>query len=284
MYSWLWLVIVSGILLGLWDITKKKALKNNTVLTVLAFYSIVSAILVSYEFNNALQISSDKLVIIFIKSFIVFVSWILSFAAIKYLPISIITPFNTLNPVFSILFGILLLGERLSLIQTFGIVIMLLSYYFLGKVGSMEINGLFKNKYFYFMVAAAILSAVSATIDKIALKTINSGQLQFWFSIFLALLNTAVLIIDRFKSSEKKRIIFDPIIILISILLVLSDRIYFNAVNIPGSQISVIIPVRKLSVFVSVIGGGLIFKEENLKSKFWCITLLLLGIALLFLA
>lgn len=284
MYSWLWLVIVSGILLGLWDITKKKALKNNTVLTVLAFYSIVSAILVSYEFNNALQISSDKLVIIFIKSFIVFVSWILSFAAIKYLPISIITPFNTLNPVFSILFGILLLGERLSLVQTFGIVIMLLSYYFLGKVGSMEINGLFKNKYFYFMVAAAILSAVSATIDKIALKTINSGQLQFWFSIFLALLNTAVLIIDRFKSSEKKRIIFDPIIILISILLVLSDRIYFNAVNIPGSQISVIIPVRKLSVFVSVIGGGLIFKEENLKSKFWCITLLLLGIALLFLA
>lgn len=284
MYSWLWLVIVSGILLGLWDITKKKALKNNTVLTVLAFYSIVSAILVSYEFNNALQISSDKLVIIFIKSFIVFVSWILSFAAIKYLPISIITPFNTLNPVFSILFGILMLGERLSLVQTLGIVIMLLSYYFLGKVGSMEITGLFKNKYFYFMVAAAILSAVSATIDKIALKTINSGQLQFWFSIFLALLNTAVLIIDRFKSSEKKRIIFDPIIILISILLVLSDRIYFNAVNIPGSQISVIIPVRKLSVFISVIGGGLIFKEENLKSKFWCITLLLLGIALLFLS
>lgn len=284
MYSWLWLVILSGILLGFWDVAKKRALEKNSVLTVLALYSIASAVLVSYEFNNAMQINKDKLVVIFIKSIIVFISWLMNFAAIKGLPISIITPFNTLNPIFSVIFGIMLLGERLAFLQTFGIAIMLLSYYFLGKVGSMEISGLFKNKYFYYMVGAAILSAVSATIDKVALRTINPGQMQFWFSLFLAFLNTAALILYRFKNTDKTKIIFDPMIIIISILLIISDRIYFDAVNIPGSQISIILPVRKLSVFVSVIGGGIIFKEQNLKSKFWCISLLVLGIAILFLA
>jgi bacterial/archaeal transporter family protein len=283
MHSWLWLVILSGILLGFWDVTKKKTLKNNSVLTVLALYSIVSALLVSYEFSNALQVGSDKLIVIFIKSLIVFVSWLMSFASIKHLPISIITPFNTLNPIFSIIFGIILLGERLTLVQALGILIMLLSYYFLGKVGSMEISGLFKNKYFYYMVGAALLSAISATIDKVALKTINSGQMQFWFSLFLAILNTSSLIFHRLRSSEKEKVVFDPLIILVSILLVVSDRIYFNALNIPGSQISVILPVRKLSVFISVIAGGLIFKEQNLKSKFWCISLLIIGIAFVFL-
>jgi uncharacterized membrane protein len=67
-----------------------------------------------------------------------------------------------------------------------------------------------------------------------------------------------------------------------SLLLVVSDRLYFTAVNIPASQISIIMPLRKISIFVSVVVGGFIFKEKNLKRKFWCICLLVLGIAFLF--
>lgn len=282
MYSWLWMVIISGILLGFWDITKKQAFKKNSIVSVLAFYSLFCFIFVSFEFSNAINLTGDKILVIFIKTIIIFLSWVLGFTAIKHLPISIVTPFDTVNPLFTIIFGIVILGESLGLLQGVGILIMLVSYYFIGKVGSKEITNVFKNKYFYFMIGSAILSAVSAIIDKIALRSINPGQMQFWFCLFMSIFNMAVLLYTKLKSENKISIKLDYNIPLMSLLLIIADRIYFNAVNIPSSQISVIIPLRKISIFISVIVGGLIFKEENLKQKFWCICLLILGIALVF--
>ncbi|WP_242954975.1 EamA family transporter [Clostridium magnum] len=133
--------------IGFWDITKKKAFKQNSVVSVLAFYSIFCFIFVSFEFSNAINLSGDKILIIFIKTFIIFFSWVLGFTAIKQLPISIVTPFDTVNPLFSIILGIIILGESLGLLQGVGIVIMLVAYYFIGKVGSKEITKVFKNKY-----------------------------------------------------------------------------------------------------------------------------------------
>jgi uncharacterized membrane protein len=278
------MVIISGVLLGFWDITKKQAFKKNSVVSVLAFYSVFCFIFVSFEFNNAINISSDKILVIFIKTFIIFLSWGLGFAAIKQLPISIVTPFDTVNPLFSIILGIIILGESLGLLQGVGILIMLVAYYFIGKVGSKEITNVFRNKYFYFMIASALFSAISATVDKIALRSINPGQMQFWFCLFIAIFNMAALLYTKCKSKEKIPIKLDYNIPLMSLLLTISDRIYFTAVNIPSSQISVIMPLRKISIFISVIIGGLIFKEQNLRQKFWCICLLIVGIALVFIA
>lgn len=282
MYSWLWMVIISGILLGFWDITKKKAFEKNSVVSVLAFYSVFCFIFVSFEFSNAINLSGDKILVIFIKTFIIFLSWVLGFTAIKQLPISIVTPFDTVNPLFSIILGIIVLGESLGLLQGVGIVIMLVAYYFIGKVGSKEITNVFKNKYFYFMICSAVLSAISATIDKIALRSISPGQMQFWFCLFISIFNVAALLYTKWKTEDKIPMKLDYNIPLMSLLLTISDRIYFTAVNIPSSQISVIMPLRKISIFISVIVGGLMFKEENLRQKFWCICLLIVGIALVF--
>lgn len=279
MYVWLWMSLASGILYGFYDIFKKKSLEKNSVFDVLALYSLCSFIIVSYEIFNAINIGYYGLLLILLKSFIIFISWIFSFMAIKNMPISIITPFGTASPMFSIILGILVLNEKLGFFQALGILIILVSYYLIGRSGSSEITGLFKNKYFYFMVGSTFLSALSALIDKIVLKTVNPGQMQFWFSLFTTILYFAVMIYIRKKDKTIRAIQFNPYILLMSIAMVFSDRIYYNAVNIPLSQISIIIPLRKISVFVSAIIGGVVFKERNLKQKFLYICLLIVGIA-----
>jgi len=278
MYLWIWLTILSGILSGFLDIAKKKAFKKNSVLVVLTIYSFFSLLFVSFEFNSAMSMSGDKILVIFFKTFVVFLVFILSFTAIKNLPISVITPFDTINPLFSIIFGIFILNERLTLFQCIGIIIMLLSYYFIGKVGSKEVVKLFNNKYLYFMIIAAVLNAVSATVDKLVLRSTDPGQMQFWFSLFLFLFNASTLLYFRLSDKDKSPIKFDFYIPLMSLLLIISDRVYFTVLSIPSSQISLVMPLRKISIFISVIIGGLIFKEKNLKEKFLCICLLILGI------
>ncbi len=281
-YIWLWLTLASGVLLGFYDIFKKKSLEKIPVLNVLALYSVFSFLLVSYELNNAISINKVSLLITLIKALVIFLSWTLGFTAIKHLPISVISPFGTLSPVFTIFLGVFILNESLEFKQAIGIFVMLLSYYFIGMTGKAEIKGLFRNKYLYLMIGSSLLSAVSAMLDKIILKKVNSGQMQFWFCFFVMVMYVGAYLFDRLKSKTKIPLKFSVFIPLTSLFLVLSDKIYFLAVEASDSKISLILPLRKSSIIISAIVGGLLFREKNILKKFVCIAVLLIGIVIVF--
>ncbi|MEN8905314.1 MAG: DMT family transporter [Clostridiales bacterium] len=303
MYSWLQLTLISGIFLGLWDIAKKKALSISPLFYVLALYTTFCFIFNLYSIEESLKISKTLLLLIFIKSLFVVCCWILNFTSIKNLPISIITPFNTLTPLFTILIGTLFLHERINLINSIGILIMLTAYYFISKTSNNEVTGLFKNKYFYLVFISTFLSALSAILDKIILQETTPEKIQFWFCFFIAFMYWIILIYTKFKTRKSqinptdipllnshqnktfnilKKHNFNIYIIIMSILLFLADRIYFIAINQSNSVISIIMPVRSISIVVSSIIGGFIFKEKNLKTKLICTILIIIGIAFIF--
>jgi drug/metabolite transporter (DMT)-like permease len=276
------MALVSGIFLGFNDIFTKKALEKSNLFNVLAIYTFLNFVLVSFELPGALNIGFQGIALIFLKSVLVYIAWILAFSAIQSLPISVISPFNTLNPMFSILFGIIILHENLLGLQIAGIVVVLFSYYLIGKAGAVEVKGLFKNRYLYFMVGSTFLSAITAFMDKIILKTVNAGQMQFWFCFFAFLLYAISLVVYRIKNKESEPIRFNVYIILMSIFLVVSDRIYFYTMGLPESKMSIVLPLRRVSIIVSTMIGGFLFKEKNLKRKFFCVCLIIAGIVLIF--
>ncbi len=282
MYLWLWLAIISGILMGFWDIFRKKGMEKTPLLDVLALYSLFCFLLVAFEFKNAMNIQISVVLFILLKSIIIYVSWIFSFIALDKMPISIFSPFKTLTPLFCIVFGIFILDERLVYLQYVGIVIMLISYYFIGKSGKSETHGFLRNTYFYLMVFGTFLNAISALFDKIVLKTVDTGQLQFWYALFMVLLYSATLIASKVKNKDKTSIKYNIYIPLMSITLILADRIYFKTLAIPEANLSIILPLRYISVMVSSILGGIIFKEKYLLRKFAFISILILGITLVF--
>ncbi|HLV32372.1 MAG TPA: hypothetical protein VKY57_12450, partial [Chitinispirillaceae bacterium] len=57
------------------------------------------------------------------------------------------------------------------------------------------------------------------------------------------------------------------IIPLISIFLLVSDRIYFGALHDTESTLAVTGSLRRGSIIISVIGGGLLLKERNIRGK-----------------
>ena len=282
MYSWLLMSLISGVFLGFYDIFRKKALEIIPLLNVLTLYTFFSFLLVSFDIVNALKIDKISLLLVLLKSGVIFFSWIMGFIAIRGLPISVITPFGTLTPVFTIILGIAVLGERMLPLQVAGIAVIMASCYFIGETGSNEVENLFRNKNLYIMAGGAILSSFSAIIDKFALRSANAGQVQFWFCLFLTLLYFPAMVLVKKRENVKLTFKYSWYIPLMSIFLVLADRIYFTAVNIPESKISIILPLRMVSLFVSVIIGGVIFNERNIKAKSLCVLLLIVGIILIF--
>ncbi len=284
MQSWLYLTLISGVLLGFYDISKKKALQYTSVFKVLATYTLFSFVFVSYNFKISTNIERTILLLIILKSFAVYLSWICNFMAFKRLPISIVAPFHTLIPIFTMLFGVSLLGERFPVIKLLGIAVMLASYYVIGKTGKEEMQSHFEKKYIFLILGNSLFSSLSAILDRIILKSTSPTVLQFWFCFFMALFFFITLALLYIKKSTRDKTTgkLSVYILLMSLLLVISDRVYFTATGMEDAQISIIIPVRNISILVSSIIGGLIFKEKNLKVKMVCTVFILMGICILF--
>ena len=86
---WMWLVLLYGLIKGAREIVKKKSLQYSSVAEVLFFYTLFAFLMVLPDCKNAMGISVHMLGWIFLKSLIIFCAWILSFKAIKKMPISL---------------------------------------------------------------------------------------------------------------------------------------------------------------------------------------------------
>ena len=112
----------------------------------------------------------------------------------------------------------------------------------------------------------------------------NNMVVQAWYNIYQLFIMGGVLMIlwlPKRKSTTPFR--WDWCIILISIFLSPADFVYFYALGMDGSMISIVSMVRRGSVIVSFLFGAMVFREKNLKSKAVDLILVLIGMFFLYL-
>jgi len=278
METWVLLVLGYGILNGFYHIVQKKAVEHNSVIEVLVMFITFSLILVLPNIGKDILIESKYLLIIFFKSTIIFIAWILAFKAIKKLNVSTYGILDMSKILFSTSLGIIFLSESLVLNQTIGMIIIILGLLLSNfKKTASKIKS--ETKSIIFVFIACILNSSSALIDKVIMNNITSVQLQFWFILFLTILYWSYVIFSKEKINIKKTL-KNPWIYILSIILVLSDRMLFTANGITESTVSGMSLIKQISVVVTIVIGGLIFKEKNIVYKLICAVIIFLGIIL----
>ncbi len=295
---WLLLAFCSAALLGFYDVFKKKSLNNNAVLPVLGLNTLFSSliflpfILIS-AFAPSLLDSTifyvpeagwDVHKFIILKSFIVLSSWIFGYFGMKHLPLTIVGPINATRPVMTLVGAMLIFGERLNMYQWIGVLLAIVSFFMLSRSGKKEGIDFKHDKWIWFIVLAAVLGAPSGLYDKYLMGRFNNMVVQAWYNIYQLFIMGGVLMIlwlPKRKSTTPFR--WDWCIILISIFLSAADFVYFYALGMDGSMISIVSMVRRGSVIVSFLFGAMVFREKNLKSKAVDLILVLIGMFFLYL-
>lgn len=294
---WLLLAFCSAALLGFYDVFKKKSLSNNAVLPVLALNTLFSSIifipfiLLSHFAPQMLQDSIfyvpdsggwEVHKFILLKSFIVLSSWAFGYFGMKHLPLTIVGPINATRPVMTLVGAMLIFGERLNLYQWIGVFMAVISFFMLSRSGKKEGIDFKHDRWIWFVVLAAVLGAVSGLYDKYLMGRFNNMQVQAWYNIYQLFMMGGVLMFlwwPKRKTSTSFR--WDWCIILISVFLSAADFVYFYALSMEDSMISIVSMVRRGSVVVSFLFGAMMFHEKNLRSK--AIDLLLVPIGMFFL-
>lgn len=295
---WLLLAFCSAALLGFYDVFKKKSLNNNAVLPVLGLNTLFSSliflpfILISAYAPSVLNGSIfyvpeagwEVHKFIILKSFIVLSSWIFGYFGMKHLPLTIVGPINATRPVMTLVGAMLIFGERLNMYQWIGVLLAIVSFFMLSRSGKKEGIDFKHDKWIWFIVLAAVLGAASGLYDKYLMGRFNNMVVQAWYNIYQLFIMGGVLMmlwLPKRKTTTPFR--WDWCIILISIFLSAADFVYFYALGMDGSMISIVSMVRRASVIVSFLFGAMVFREKNLKSKAVDLILVLIGMFFLYL-
>lgn len=293
---WVFLAIVSAVFLGIYDILKKKSLKNNAVLPVLLLSTSTSALLfipfmLVSKFNPSLlngtlffvpEISWHDHFLIVIKSCIVASSWILAYYAMKYLPVTIVSPIRSTGPMWTLLGAVLIYSEQLNWVQWMGIGVSMIFFYLFTLIGNKEGVSFRKNKWVFFIMAATLIGAASGLYDKFLIRKVNNMAVQAWFSIYMIpVILPFVYTFWYRKLGKTTPFQFRYTIPLIGITLTIADFCYFYALTDEASLIAIVSSLRRTSVLVTFLLGALLFKEKNITRKLLLLIGMLLGVLII---
>ncbi len=277
---WLYLALASALLLGLYDIAKKKSAQNNGVLQILLVATTLSTLFLSpWLFKYPMDIHSHLALLV--KAAIVTSSWISGMVALKYLPITTVSTLKATRPFLVVLFSILLFGERLNLCQWAGVLAAFAALMLLSRSSRMEGVTFKSNKGLLAMTISIVTGVISALYDKHIIAGFEPLSVQSWANFYITiLLALCVIVYGRFSGSRQK-FRWDWTLLLIAVLITGADALYFFAIKQDGALLSVVSILRRCSVLVTFAVGAIFFKEKNMKRKSLNILVLMIGMALL---
>ncbi len=294
---WLILGFISALLLGSYDVSKKVSLQNNAVIPVMLCSILISCLiltpflLLSRFFPSLLEdtffvpiVDFRTHLFLMLKAVIVLTSWLFGYFAIKHLPITLASPVKATQPIWVVIGGVLIFGEKLNAYQIAGVSITLFSFFLFSYAGNKEGFSIKNNKWVWFIVLATLTGAVSGLYDKYLLHQFNHMTVLVYYTYYQGLIMSVITILLWYPSRKRTTPFqFRWSIVLISVLLVTADFAYFYALTMPESMISILSTIRRSGVIVPFIYGGLILHDKNMKLKMVDMIGVLLGMLLLFL-
>ena len=276
------LVLVYGLIKGIREICKKKALEKNSVIEVLLVYTFISFLICIPQFPEAKGLTINQYFWVAVKAFIIFIAWIAGFKAVKNLPISLCGVLDLSRVLFASLLGVLVLGEQITIFKAVGLLFVSIGLLFLKfnpfvKKENLPASDSKSSTFCVFLTfLSCILNAVSGLMDKILMKEINSSQLQFWYVLFMVIFYALYTLVRRVKIN--KSILKNIWVWFLAIGLIAMDKCLFIANGYPESQVTVMTLIKQVSVIVAIIGGKFVFKEKNILHKTICAAIIVTGI------
>ena len=293
---WVLLAFVAALMLGLYDVAKKRSLKDNAVLPVLWLNTLFSTIIFmptlldsvigeGWLDGSLFETTSGTLrdhALIFGKAALVLSSWIFGYFGIKHLPLTIVGPINATRPIMTLVGAMLIFGERLNGYQWVGVILAIVSLYLLSRSSKKEGVNFANNRWILCIAAAAIIGACCGLYDRYIMYSMNAIFVQSWHAVYQLLLMSIIVAVLWWPKRREQKFHWSWAIPMISILLAIADMAYFHALSDSAAMIAVVSMIRRSSVVVSFTCGALMFGERNLRAKALDLLLILIGMIFLY--
>lgn len=265
----MWIVFAFGSALfaGLTSILAKCGIKktDSTVATairtiVVLFFSWLMVFIVGSE-GEIGSITPHTLIFLVLSGLATGASWLCYFKALQLGDINKVVPIDKSSTVLTILLAAILLGEGITLYSGIGIALIAVGTFLMIEKKDVK-NDVPKNKrWIFYALGSAVFASLTAILGKIGISDVESNLgtairtgvvlVMSWIMVFVTGKQ------NKIKGISKKELGF---ICLSGLATGGSWLCYYKALH--DGPASVVVPIDKLSIFVTILFSYIVFREK----------------------
>jgi transporter family protein len=264
---WLILAICSAVFAGLTSILAKCGLQEVDSTVATAFRTVVAMafawiiVIISGTYVQLDSIDRGTWIFLILSGLATGASWLCYFKALQIGNVNKVVPVDKSSTVMGIMLAIIFLGETLTIPGIIGVVLILVGTLMMIEkkdVEGMESKG---SSWLFFAIGSAVFAALTSILGKVGMEGIDSNLGTAIRTVVVLGMSWVMIYVshkqDKMHGIKRRDMMF---IILSGLATGASWMFFFGALQIGPA--SIIIPIDKLSILVTIAFSYIVFKEK----------------------
>lgn len=282
---WIAFAFGSALFAGITSILAKIGIKNTDSTTATAVRTIIILIFswlmvfITGTFGGISSISAKTLVFLILSGLATGGSWLCYFKALQIGDVNKVTPVDKSSTVLTMLLAIIILGEELNLLKIVCMILIGVGTYLMivKKENTKKATG---KGWLFYAVLSAVFASLTSILGKIGISDVDSN-LGTAIRTVVVLFMAWIMVFVTKKQSELKKIDGKSMafICLSGLTTGLSWLCYYKALQ--DGQASIVVPIDKLSILVTVAFSYIVLKEKLTKKSLAGLAMITAGTLLL---
>lgn len=282
---WIAFAFGSALFAGITSILAKIGIKNTDSTAATAIRTIVILffswlmVFITGSFGGIGSISSKTLIFLILSGLATGGSWLCYFKALRIGDVNKVTPIDKSSTVLTMLLAFIILGEEISILKAVCMVLIGAGTYLM--IVKKETDKEAKGKgWLFYAVLSAVFASLTSILGKIGISGVDSNLGTAIRTIVVLIMAWIMVFVTKkqgeLKKIDRKSMVF---ICLSGLTTGLSWLCYYKALQ--DGQASVVVPIDKLSILVTVAFSYIVLKEKLTKKSAAGLTMITAGTLML---
>lgn len=285
---WLLFAFGSALFAGITSILAKIGVKNTdsnlatAIRTVIILIFSWIMVFIVGSFNTISDISFHTLLFLILSGLATGGSWLCYFKALQLGDVNKVTPIDKSSTVLTMVLAFIILNEHLSFTKVIGMICIGIGTYMMIIKKEIDIDESNKpnKKWIFYAVLSAIFASLTSILGKIGIVGIESNLGTAIRTIVVLIMAWLVVFVTKkqneIKNIDKKSWLY---ICLSGITTGMSWLCYYKALQ--DGQASIVVPIDKLSILITVAFSYLFLKEKLTTKSFIGLVIITIGTLIL---
>lgn len=282
---WIAFAFGSALFAGVTSILAKIGIKNTdstaatAIRTVVILFFSWLMVFITGAFGGIGGISAKALIFLILSGLATGGSWLCYFKALQIGDVNKVTPVDKSSTVLTMLLAFIILGEELSILKVICMILIGAGTYLMivKKETDKEVKG---KGWLFYAVLSAVFASLTSILGKIGISGVDSSLGTAIRTIVVLIMAWVMVFVtkkqDELKKIDGKSMVF---ICLSGLTTGLSWLCYYKALQ--DGQASIVVPIDKLSIFVTVAFSYIVLKERLTKKSFAGLAMITAGTLML---
>ena len=279
---WLVMAVLSSVFAGLTSVLAKCGIKKTDsdvatairTMVVLAF-SVLMAFITG-SFKDIYTIGAKSVLFLILSGIATGASWICYFKALSMGDVNKVVPIDKSSTILSVLLAVMIFHETNNLfVKLIGTLLLAIGIFLM--VEKQKSTAVYeKRQWIIYAVLSAVFASLTSILAKIGIENVDSNLATAIRTCVVLIMAWLIVFAkgkqNQIKETDRKELAF---ICLSGIATGASWLCYYYAIQ--NGAVSIVVPIDKLSIVITVAFSYIVFKEKLTKKSFIGLCLMIIG-------